>query len=455
MLRAAAPTNRLSLTRRRRERGSVALLAAVAILVLVGMMVLAVDLGYLLGVRGQLQNGVDAAALAAAAGLRASVQPTGSAFGTQQEVIVRDLAKDFAARNSLRLASQVTPITLDNSDITYDPADPRRVVVKHRVTAPTVFATLFGQEAINISAGAVGAVVAVDGATGAVSGCWRPILLPDTFFDASNQVWAVGGRPAFLQQYWGAVRFGAELPNQPGDYYRSRFAALSGPRSGYPFVAQVNSLGPAVTGVRDTQTAADLKENNGSNLIASPINFRPPAVNLSRLGDYRVVNFEASGLGSVSPTGVYSQALKGACLNLQVGQQLRVYAPTDLSAYEQLSYGLADLHYNSSSGDQINQTLFQSHRYVKSTLYPTPNTHPRIIPVLLFNPFELVNNPNASTLTVTNIGALYLDLAGSGNPNIYGYFVREVAIGGRPLQAANAVAPANVPLLPVAVQLSR
>jgi hypothetical protein len=455
MLRATAPTNRLSVTQRRRERGSVALLAAVAIMVLVGMMVLAVDLGYLLGVRGQLQNGVDAAALAAAAGLRASVEPMGTGVGTQQEVIVRDLAKDFAARNSLRLASQVTPLTLANSDITYDPADPRRVVVRHRVTAPTVFANLFGQATMSISAGAVGAVMAVDGATGMVSGCWRPILLPDTFFDASDQVWAVGGRPAFLSQYWGAPRTGAELPTLPGDYYRSRFAAAAGPRSASPFVDRVNSIGPAVTSVRDTQTASDLKENSGSNLIASAINFRPSAVDLSRLGDYRVVNFEASGLGGVTPAGVYGQALKGVCLNLQVGQQLRVYAPTDLSAYEQLSYGLADLHYNSSSGDQVNQTLFQSHRYVKSTLYPTPNTHPRVIPVLLFSPFELVRNPHADTLTVTNIGALYLDLAGSGNPNIYGYFVREVTIGGRPLQPANAVPPASLPLLPVAVQLSR
>ncbi|HYE74151.1 MAG TPA: Tad domain-containing protein [Blastocatellia bacterium] len=427
--------------RRRTERGSVVLLATVAILILVGIMVLAVDLGYVLSMRNQVQNGVDAGALAAAAGLRAAIEPAGSTF--ERDKLVRELAIDFAGRNYIRAADQITNLTLNTNDIAFDNANPLRILVRSRYNAPTIFANVFGLPTMNISAGAASTVVAVDGGTGMISGCWRPILLPDTFFDSAGRVWAVGGAP--FPNYAQAVRSGSELPTQFGDYYCSRFAAATGPRSGYPFIDSINGAGTAVTSIRDTSVAENLKVNGGNNLLAQPINFRP--------SDYRVVDF--NGIGNIG--ALYTQTFDGFCANIQVGQQVRVFSPVDSAAYAQISYGLADLWYNSMANptDQISNNEFQTYRYVKSTRYPSPNTHPRIIPVLLFNPLELVRNPNAEYLTITNIGALYLDLAVAGNTNIYGYFFREISIGGLPVQPANAVPAANNNLLPVAVQLSQ
>lgn len=424
--------------RHRNERGSVVLLAAVAVIVLVGIMVLAVDLGYVLSMRNQVQNGVDSAALAASAGLRAAIEPAGSK--AEQDRLVRALAQDFASRNFIRAADQITNLTLNPNDINYDDANPLRILVRSRFTAPTIFANVFGLPTMNISAGAASTVIAVDRGTGMISGCWRPILLPDTFFDGSGQVWAVGGAP--FANYAQAVRSGAELPTLLGDYYRSRFAAAAGSRNGYPFIDSISGAGAAVTSIRDTSVAESLKINRGNNLIAQPINFRP--------SDYRVVDF--NGIGNTG--ALYDQAFNGFCGMIQVGQQVRVFTPVDSTAYAQVSYGLADLWYNSMASDQISNNEFQTYRYIKSTRYPSPNTHPRIIPVLLFNPIELVRNPNAEYLTITNIGALYLDLAVAGNSNIFGYFFREITIGGLPLQPANAVPAANNVLLPVAVQLS-
>jgi Flp pilus assembly protein TadG len=430
-------------TRRHGERGSVTLLATAAILLLVGMMVLSIDLGYMLSVRGQLQNGIDSAALAASAGLRVAIEPTG--VTTERNAVARSLAKTFAGRNYLRKADQIAALSLVDTDITFDPLNPLRVTVRESLTAPTIFANVFNLPTVNISAGAVGTLLAVDGGAGMISGCWRPLLLPDTFFDAADQVWAVGGTP--FPNYAQAVRVGAELPNLPGDYYRSRFAAVSGPRSTGAFIASISGTGPAVTSLRDAQALEDLKVNGGNNLMAQPINFRQQ--------DYRVIDFAASpGLSGVTPTSLQAQARDGVCAAIRVGQQVRVYGVAD-SAYEKVSSGLAELWLDAASGDTVNSAKFQTYKYVESAKYPTPNANPRIIPVLLFNPFELVRNPNAQYITVTNIGAFYLDLAGAGDPNLYGYFFREVTIGGLALQAANAVPPANQPLLPVAVRLGQ
>ena len=75
----------------RRERGTIILLAAVTIVVIVGMLALAVDLGYLMSGKGQLQNALDATALAAVQGPHAAIEPPG--IHIQQSTLVRSIAR--------------------------------------------------------------------------------------------------------------------------------------------------------------------------------------------------------------------------------------------------------------------------------------------------------------------------------------------------------------------------
>lgn len=448
--------------RRHGERGSIVMLAAVAVLALVGIMVLAVDLGYLLSVRGQLQNGVDAGALAAAAALRVAIEPTGTT--TEQDRLVRAFAQKYAALNYLSTTDQIRSVNLASSDITLnDSTDPPRVVVRHRLctpgcsdpAVPTIFAAGFNLPSVNMSAAAVGAVTPVDGGTGMISGCWRPLLLPDTFFDANGSVWAVSGTGLGAT----AARPGNPFPNLSGDYYRSRFATTGGARTLYPFVDSWSGARAAVTSIRDARTSQELKLSNGSVLLGQLINFRPssltscnPAVPAT-LSDYRVIDFAASpGFTNITPSDLESQAREGVCTSIRVGQQVRVYSPCDTAPYEAVSDGLASLWLSS---DAHSTAEFNTYHYVTSANFPTPNTHPRLIPVLLFNPYDLINNPGAEFLTITNVGVLYVYNAVGGNPNIYGYFMREVVTGGMNVQPQNAVPPANNALLPMAVQLNR
>ena len=93
----------ISTQHRRQHRGVILLLSVFLVVVFLGLIAFAVDLGYLMMAKTQLQNAADAAALAAAGSMGQS-----QATSTQT-------AQSFAAQN---LVGQ-QPVQLASSDITY------------------------------------------------------------------------------------------------------------------------------------------------------------------------------------------------------------------------------------------------------------------------------------------------------------------------------------------------
>lgn len=75
----AETTKREGQAGRRRERGVVSVFVVIALIVLVGFVALAIDNGYVLATRSQLQNASDAAALAAAVSIREGSTLAGAA----------------------------------------------------------------------------------------------------------------------------------------------------------------------------------------------------------------------------------------------------------------------------------------------------------------------------------------------------------------------------------------
>ncbi len=444
-----------SISSRRSERGSVLLITSAVIMALIALLALSIDLGYVLSRRSQLQSGLDAAALAAAAGLRAAIEPAGS--HSEQDRIVRELAKKYASYNQVHRYGALTNdqgkpipnpannIALSDADIVPEhEAQPPQVRITHRLSIPTIFASIFGFSNIEVSAGSVASTMPVDGGTGMISGCWRPLLLPDTFFDASGQVWAVGQRP------------GNPWPNQPGDYYRSRFATSSGPRSSFPFVDSWDgTAGNEITSIRDAKTSNELRLNGGKNLIGwQPILLRP--------GDWRLVNFADTYPGSVQgfEAEPWYQIRFGHCWSIRVGEKVKVHplpVPPGNPLYgtqyygDAINLGLLRLRNEDDYGGVIDIQL--GFHYVSSTRYKTANTNPRIIPVLLCDPMELVRNPFASEYQVTNIGAFFVDYV-LPDGHLGGFFVRELVVGGLPLQPQNSEVT-DPSLLPVSVQIRR
>lgn len=456
------------------ERGTVLLMATITILVVVGMLALSVDVGYLMNGRGQLQNMVDASALAGAQGLRTAIEPPGAT--TEQTLIIRKLARDFALFNPIRRADGVSGLVLPDDDIRIEypatyPRQPARVIVKHRMALPTIFGNIFGLASMNVSAVAIASTSVVDGGSGFVSGCWRPILIPDTFYDQNDTAWAISdpanfsdgtaspSRPLSVIQSYPASNANADprLALQPGDHYISRFASLkAGSTRGtsdtgflqqYPLVPSGPIPVGQATGIGDAYNLDELKFRGGKNLIGQRIKLRR--------GDWLIADFNRSGITGDFPTDPIQQINKGCCAQIRVGELMQIFTPTTNNAgiYQNFIQQLQVYFDRANSLGGLQTPLSNQYKFAQTQNYLTPNANPRVIPVLLCSPIQFSNSPqNTPQFYVTNIGAFFLELVGADG-SITGAFVREVVTGGTPLEPQNEVA--NTSLLPVSVHLVR
>ncbi|MEK7832664.1 MAG: pilus assembly protein TadG-related protein, partial [Acidobacteriota bacterium] len=425
--------------RNRRQRGVVMMLTALMITVMIGFLALSIDLGFAFSSRTQFQYGIDSAALAGAAALRLAIESSDP--GPQQQAVAEQLAVDFAKLNQVRRfadpgkddpspnANNIV-ITAGNVQVQAG-GDLPSVKVDASIPVPTLFAGMFGINGFNIGSAAIATVVPVDGGTGTIGlakssqggGCWSPVMLADTFFDSSNNVhWA--GDPAR------GTGDDNELPRQFGDYYRSRFAA--GARNTQPYLdAYSGGVGDYVTGVRDTKLISDIDSNKA--IMGRYIEIKPKYYRIANLAALPQV--AANGI-STNSYSVTDAARYGYCGQIRVGMDLTVYSKDDASAYDQARLGLQSLKSNTLDSDFLDTTLLNSFRYVKTSSYPSPNTHAMVIPVMLFSPVEVARNPDAPQLRVTNIGMFFMQEV-RDDGTLYGFFVREIFAGGTTIDPAN------------------
>lgn len=405
--------------RGRTQRGTILALTAVLITTMLGMIALSIDLGYAFSARNQLQNGIDSAALAGAAAFRSAMESDQSM--PRQAELVRELAVMYASYNQVRRYSDPSPgstpagnnqLVLDPGQVTIDlTSDIPRLRAVSSVELSLLFAGLFGLPGVSIQATAQASLFPVDGGTGTCTSCWRPIMVPDSFFDSTGTVRYVGD----------PSRVDTPLPTRTGDYYRSRFAV--GARNTAPFVDSLNVTGPFVTGLRDTSLITEVGSTTMMGMYLQ-----------LRRNHYRIADLAALPRSTFANLAVGDLANFGYCGEIRVGDLITVFPTGDATAYENVRIGLTSLRIR--NGDTIDVNALLQHRFIRSNLYPAPNSHAQIIPVLLYNPFELIRNPGAPQLRVTNFGLFYLqDVTSDGT--LQGYFVRELVAGGTPISSAN------------------
>jgi Flp pilus assembly protein TadG len=179
-LKSRAPASRgrraslSSCARRRRREGSVAILVAFSLVVLIGFTAMAVDASHLYKVRNELQAGADASALAAAfhingeaSGITAAntaaktLSASNDAYNSSVEVLDADIQPGFWDLETETFDPSVTNPTLQNAV----------QVTTHRNSthgAPVFgpFASIFGQSQTDVSASAI----AVAGGVGLACG---------------------------------------------------------------------------------------------------------------------------------------------------------------------------------------------------------------------------------------------------------------------------------------------
>ncbi|MGH9766134.1 MAG: pilus assembly protein TadG-related protein [Blastocatellia bacterium] len=413
----------------RQQRGSIMVLTTVVIVGMTGMLALAVDLGYLFGAQTQLQNAVNAAALAAGAGLRVTIESDLSA--PEQKNIAKSLANIYGGKNVVRRFKEAGQPGADNfaiGDVTVA-VDPATGIpsVEVKASAPTqmLFAGAFGLNSVNLGAKATASLLPVDGGTGTIlsgtndGGCWRPLFLPDTFYNSTNMAQIVGD-----VSLGGAPR----VPTDAGDYYRSRFAA--GARNTFPFVDAFSSAGSNITGLRDTQLHAEVDQRQSIMGQLQNVTFHR--------NFYFIADFSGLPRDRLDVLSAADTAFFGYCGKIRVGDDIPVYPRSDTATYEAVRERLrpksqavfADTVFS------VEESLF---RYVTSSSYADPNTHISIIPVLLYNPIIWKDDATANSTTmlrVTNIGLFFLKTV-TQEGDLQGYFVREIITGGIPIDPAN------------------
>lgn len=185
------------------ERGSVTVMVALSMTVLVALLALGIDLGALFNARSEAQRAADAAALAGA-----------SVFLETQESQARQMAEtratEYATSNEIRneqiVAEEVSVwVNLDSSLV--------RASIR-REGVPTWFARLVGIDAVDIGAEAT----AWAGQAGSAQ-CVKPFAVPDMWQETAddlngNRIWDEG-------EHW-------SYDPEQGD----RYAGYSGPGSG-------------------------------------------------------------------------------------------------------------------------------------------------------------------------------------------------------------------------------
>jgi hypothetical protein len=376
-------------------------------------------------------------------------------------------------------------ITLNPADIdllgTYNQIPD--ITITKQVALPTFFAGILGFTGVGVSAQAKATLVYVDGGTGlisggraklgaeglpgaVVSGGWRPLILPDTYFEPVGPSCPCGAACGALKQLSFNPSYTDLIPPLNGSFYRSRFAPAT---ATYPYVDSWQEGSPGVPGTNCNPTPTGLRDTFGTTLVSTLNNLMGQKFRLEGnpaiapgIADYRVVNLAAtygSGAGSVG-----DQAYHGYTGQIKVGDKVTVFDVnvTDVQTAQDQLYALWTDATAYALPDKSDTGKLFKFGYVTTCSgcpFETPNTHPLVIPVLLCNPFEYyrkmkgietIDPTNPNQLTVTNIGALFLDTV-SGRV-IDCWFVREMFVGGTPVAAGSVPYPW---MLPASARLAR
>ena len=171
----------------RRHRGSTIVLVAASLIVIIGALGLAIDLGTFYVARNEAQRAADAAALAGASifvvGGCTDIS-SGCVIGGPQESLARTQAIQVAAQNTVggsgpSSASVATSFSYPN------PQEPQITVTVYRDSAhgnamPTFFARIFGITSGDISATAIAEAFNSTGSSVSIATqCLRPFLVPN------------------------------------------------------------------------------------------------------------------------------------------------------------------------------------------------------------------------------------------------------------------------------------
>lgn len=375
--------------KKRKDRGTVLVIMSGGLIALMGALALSIDLGYFYVARNQLQNAVDAAALAGAQGLLA--QP---GVYTQNGQAVT-LAKETAAMN--RVDGQ--PVSLNTNEISFPESGVVRVDATR--TCRTFFGQILGVRQVRIRAVAAARVAPATGGTGG----WRPWAPPDQF------------------AHGGTCLTPADDDHGPFDPTPHRYNNVTD-RDYYksPYDA-------SFTGV-DLSIYASCSLGSPTGFIA-PRDVTGQQVELKTNRPNSPGNFYGVALGGRGGSDYRSNIANGWSGTINVGDTLTTEPGNMVGPTRQ---GVSDLIALDPSARMVNQNGVW---VVTSNSYPI-NESPRIVPIPLFDPTDPPGN-GRTTFRVASIASFFIE--SSNGHSVFGRFIYRKLQGARAGQAPSH--PAN------------
>ena len=147
---------KITIRRRKEERGQTIVLVAVALVSLLGMAALAIDVTTLYVARGEMQRAADAAALAGAKAFVDSGITTDTGNATRQalaQTMATSVINSILAQNNVSGAPPVLAAA-PTFDFTH-PGNPQISVTLQRTNLPTFFARIWGTKLVTVTASAI------------------------------------------------------------------------------------------------------------------------------------------------------------------------------------------------------------------------------------------------------------------------------------------------------------
>jgi len=258
------------------ESGSVLLIVAASMVVLLGICAIAIDLANLYLARAQAQRAADAAALAGAKAFIITGCTTGGCTaGGPQESAGRQQAEAAGAQNFI--AGQ--PASIQDGDVTfsYPNAFEPQITVVARASVPTFFARIFGIVNANVSGQATAEAYNPAGGGGAplAAACLKPFLVPNcdpVHTSPANPSCATSGQGYFFDPTTGAIEHPGTYPAGvigmpwtlhsnagPSQWYLVGFGGAP-PSSGSALRNHIAYCTPAILSCGDTLTTANGKK---------------------------------------------------------------------------------------------------------------------------------------------------------------------------------------------------
>jgi hypothetical protein len=183
------------------ETGSVLVIVAFSMVVLLAASALAIDMANLYMARAQAQRAADAAALAGAQDFIISGCTTGGcSAGGVQETLARPQAVAAGAQNYI--AGQAASIQAGDITFSYPTPEEPQITVTAKAAVSTFFAKVFGIQSVNVSATATAEAYNPSGGNAPVAAaCLKPFLVPNcdpTHTSPTNAVCTGGGPQGYF-----------------------------------------------------------------------------------------------------------------------------------------------------------------------------------------------------------------------------------------------------------------